>query len=188
MTLSTQLTNGLPEGEKLVLPMKCAAPIYRKSMRVMWFLASWVYQFITLCQFYKGPYVTREETVFSRIPFSKRDVLFRTSLTKVSWGKKSKWGTHHSWNLIEKRTNLSEKMEGLSVAPFSRPRTPEPERWWEAACCNVIPHDGSSWSPTSSAKLTTSYHAWNEKFFFFQCIYLAALGLCCSMPDLHCIT
>lgn len=64
-------------------------------------------------------------------------------------------------------TNLSEKMEGLSVAPAGDQGSGAGEMvgsslfvmWYLMRAPHGLP---------SSAKLTTSYHAWNEKFFFFN--------------------
>lgn len=110
---------------KLVPPMSVLPPIIGNpwELCVSGFL---VYQFITLCQFYKGPYVTRERNCIQPNSFSKRDVLLRTSLTKFL-GVKNKWGLT-SWNLIEKRTNLAKQW--FIQGPSKQTKDPEPERWW----------------------------------------------------------
>ena len=54
-------------------------------------------------------------------------------------------------------------MEGLSVAPAGDQGSVAREMV-QSSLFVMRPHEDSSWSPTSSAKLTISYNAWNEKF------------------------
>lgn len=102
-----------------------------------------------------------KKIIFSRIAFSKKAVLFRRiSLTNFLGVKKKKNET--SRDLIGKRTNGSEKMGGLSLAPAGGQGSGAGEVREVRSLCNVTPLDSALPSPTSLVNLPASCHAWNE--------------------------
>lgn len=155
---STQLTNGLPVRQNLpeiTLCCQCLFPHHRKPtlMCAFWFLGLITFPMRrSLCKKMK-------KIIFSRIPFSKKAVFFRRiSLTNFLGVKKHET----SRDLTGKRTNMSEKMGGLSLAPAGDQGSGDGEMREGSSLCNVTPLDSASPSPTSLVNLPASCHACNE--------------------------
>lgn len=124
-------------------------------------LASWVYQLMDPCQFCKGPYVTRwKKKLYSAEFLSARGLFLFIRIFLINlFGVK----IDTSRDLTGKRTNLSEKVEDLSLAPAGNSEPGAGEMTEGSFLCNVTPLESSVLSPTSSVKSPTLYHAWSEK-------------------------